>query len=207
MSILKTNIFTVYRASIRLLSILSVVAGITLFTGVATMGSAVASTPDGLTPANEGICDPLMEATKGLYGLCVAYCEAQDLDLVDRNPPSTQILANYNRKKQDSDPTMPCVHAPCPCWTVEQFAAITIDGQAQYCDRASTASTTIFDNTSDSETELRSATSSTYDGRRLSCSYIDNNTQPITNNFQRITSEEAGICHAMVIQACDDLGL
>jgi len=71
--------------------------------------TAVASTPDGATPANEGVCDSLMDATKGLYGLCVAYCEAQDLDSCDKEPPRTKILENYNKKKQLSDPDMPCV--------------------------------------------------------------------------------------------------
>ncbi len=46
-------------------------------------GVAVAQTPDGETPANEGVCDELLIATPGLYGLCVAYCEALECDLVD----------------------------------------------------------------------------------------------------------------------------
>ena len=37
-----------------------------------------AQTPDGLPPANEGVCDSLQMAKPGLYGLCVAYCEALD---------------------------------------------------------------------------------------------------------------------------------
>jgi hypothetical protein len=45
-------------------------------------GAALAQTPDGQTPVNEGVCDELMESgiTKGLFGLCVAFCEAQDCD-------------------------------------------------------------------------------------------------------------------------------
>lgn len=39
---------------------------------------AFAQTPDGETPANEGVCDELIGLTPGLYGLCVAFCEAQD---------------------------------------------------------------------------------------------------------------------------------
>ena len=42
-----------------------------------------ASTPDGMTPAEESVCDELHEATPGLFGLCVAYCEAQDCDFED----------------------------------------------------------------------------------------------------------------------------
>ena len=40
--------------------------------------SAHAQTPDGLAPVNEGVCDDLIGGTPGLYGLCVAFCEAQD---------------------------------------------------------------------------------------------------------------------------------
>ena len=47
--------------------------GAILFTG-----TLYAQTPDGETPANEGVCDELMFYTPGLYGLCVAFCEAQD---------------------------------------------------------------------------------------------------------------------------------
>jgi len=184
-------------------------ATLVLMTGLAGFsGTAIASTPDGLTPANEGICDPLMNPTKGLYGLCVAYCEAQDLDAVDKNPPSIKILGNYNKKKQDGDPDMPCVHTPCPCWSPEQFTAITIDGQGTYCDRTSSESITIFDNATDSEPELRSAASSTGSARRGQCHYIDNNTNPITNNLKRPSSPaEADICYGMIVQACSDMGL
>ena len=47
--------------------------------------TTIAQTPDGDTPVNEGVCDPLMEdgVTKGLYGLCVAFCESQDLASLD----------------------------------------------------------------------------------------------------------------------------
>jgi len=43
---------------------------------------AMDQTPDGETPANEGVCDALQAdgTTKGLYGLCVAFCEAQDAE-------------------------------------------------------------------------------------------------------------------------------
>lgn len=77
---------------------------------------AYSKTPDGLTPAEESVCDVLSEATPGLYGLCVAYCEAHDADLIslygDANElpvRDRKILDNYNRKKKASDPDMPCV--------------------------------------------------------------------------------------------------
>jgi hypothetical protein len=93
-------------------------------------GAALAQTPDGQTPVNEGVCDELMESgiTKGLFGLCVAFCEAQDCDGDGGGelPGSCQhsaekILANYDKRKQASDPDMPCIKAPCPCWSEEEL--------------------------------------------------------------------------------------
>ncbi len=92
---------------------------------------SVAKTPDGKTPAEETVCDVLRDATPGLYGLCVAYCEAHDAELLapDGDPekldtPNRRILENYNKKKKKSDPPMPCVlqePGGCPCWTAEQL--------------------------------------------------------------------------------------
>ena len=92
-----------------------------LFGGV----SATAQTPDGENPANEDVCDSLIGLTPGLYGLCVAYCEAHDAhilspggDPAELDVPNRKILENYNKKKTESDPAMPCVQpGPCPCWT------------------------------------------------------------------------------------------
>ena len=96
-------------------------------------------TPDGETPAEEDVCDELKyNATKGLYGLCVAFCEAQDSDCVPdygtENPYANcrmrdrRILDNYNRKKKDGDPDMPCLPSAgedpefaCPCWGQEDL--------------------------------------------------------------------------------------
>ena len=99
-----------------------------------------AETPDAQTPAEETVCDPLRGdgVTKGLYGLCVAFCEAQDvtdittqltledLDALSIEAPSGRILANYNRKKSESDPGMPCIleQEPCPCFTKQELQSI-----------------------------------------------------------------------------------
>ena len=85
-----------------------------------TGSPAFAQTQDGVTPAEEGVCDALKAAgvTKGLYGLCVAYCEAE--------AQSENVLENYNRKRAEDDPEMPCVEPPtasCPCWTAEMLQA------------------------------------------------------------------------------------
>jgi len=93
--------------------------------------TATAQTPDGETPTNEAVCDSLIGLTPGLYGLCVAYCEAHDAhllspggDLVELDVPNRKILENYNKKKTESDPPMPCVQQSCPCWTADQLSTV-----------------------------------------------------------------------------------
>jgi len=79
-----------------------------------------------------------MVLLKGLYGLCVAFCEAQDitdesaitteeeLALLEAGAPSGRILANYNGKKQEDDPPMPCIlpGEQCPCWSDAEIQSI-----------------------------------------------------------------------------------
>jgi hypothetical protein len=116
-----------------------------LFASLSMVGAvATASTSDGQTPAEETVCDPLMadDVSQGLYGLCLAFCEAQDIAneelpitdgefaILQDTPPSGSILASYNQIKTATDPDMPCivVDSTCPCWTDEELAAI--DGTA-----------------------------------------------------------------------------
>lgn len=104
----------------------------------ATSAPLFAQTPDGTTPANEGVCDDLTAdgVTQGLYGLCIAFCEAQDYadiftaitdsdyEALLADAPSGNILENYNNLMKEGDPPMPCitrVDQPCPCWDEEEF--------------------------------------------------------------------------------------
>ncbi|MDE1464323.1 hypothetical protein [Spartinivicinus poritis] len=82
--------------------------------------STHAKTPDGMTPAEETVCDVLIDATPGLFGLCNAYCEAQDLGPDSNKNSMEQLLSNYNKKKTENDPDMPCLavvepEPECPC--------------------------------------------------------------------------------------------
>lgn len=87
---------------------------------------APAGTPDSIPPAKEGSCDSLRGGTPGLYGLCVAYCEAQDLNEVFQamkagGNPGQKILANYRKKMGEGDPDMPCIvksATECPCFNI-----------------------------------------------------------------------------------------
>ena len=94
-------------------------------------GIAGAQTPDESTPAGESVCDPLIGSTPALYGLCIAYCEAQDLDAVDlsapdvwKSAPNRAILDNYRSRMEPGDPDMPCLRPEpaCPCWTEGELA-------------------------------------------------------------------------------------
>jgi hypothetical protein len=176
----------------------------TLLAGVAMMGgNAMAQTPDGETPANEGVCDVLKAPTvsHGLYGLCVAYCEAQDLDTFDKEPPNNKILDNYNKRKQAADPAMPCVKVPCPCWSADEIASISGDGIASAC-IGSTNKLQIID--SAPKTHFAEANVNAGEER---CRYIDRNTSPLTLRNFSITPAEAASCLADVQAACVTTGL
>jgi len=77
---------------------------------IAVSTLSIANTPDGEPPATEEVCDVLKSATPGLYGLCVAYCEAQD-SLIGSvsDPGAPKSLINYYKKKKPDDPHMPCL--------------------------------------------------------------------------------------------------
>ncbi len=178
-------------------------AAFALLASVAMMGgSAMAVTPDGETPANEGVCNGLQASgiTPGLYGLCVAYCEAQDLDTFDKEPPSTKILGNYNKRKQASDPAMPCVKPVCPCWTTAEMASISGDGIAAACN-SSTNKLQIIDIAP--KTHFAEANANVGQER---CRYIDANTLPVTVRSFAIMPAEAQSCLADVQAACLSTG-
>ena len=118
------------------------------FPSVVSLESVVsAQTPDGPPPPNEGVCDELIGYTPGLYGLCVAFCEAQDCEATfdpatgnmtfdpSCRPSNPKILEKYNRRMNPGDPMMPCVNvaeSECPCWTEAELDAIA-DGRTDFC--------------------------------------------------------------------------
>lgn len=159
-------------------------------------------TLDGTTPANEGVCDMLKtNATPGLYGLCVAYCEAQDLDTFEKEPVNAKILANYKKKKQAGDPDMPCVKIPCPCWTDVELSSITVDNAAAACLRSGSRIQLI-----NNAPRTHFAEADTTLGAER-CRYIDLNVSPpVVRNFG-ITAPEAASCYTAVHAACNALGL
>jgi hypothetical protein len=79
-------------------------------------------------PPQDGVCSELKGGTPGLFGLCVAFCEAQDLGEageIDTNESAMSLLANYDRKRRAGDPDMPCLapEASCACWDAATLEA------------------------------------------------------------------------------------
>jgi hypothetical protein len=165
---------------------------------VSFSGSASATTPDGETPANEGICDSLQGGTGGLYGLCVAYCEAQDLDTFDKNPPSTKILANYNKKKQAGDPDMPCTSPNFGCFTQTDLDAIV-----------TTSNCMRFSDSNGSFIQYGTTTNFARVDTRPTpgCGYLNLNVSPFIVNNQTITDAQAQAGYDAVKAKCDEQGL
>lgn len=132
---------------------------LTLSAGMFLSTSVAAKTPDGVTPANEAVCDVLNEegTTKGLYGLCIAYCAAtdspEDLSSDDKIASlpirSKRMLNNYNKKRNDADPQMPCAtfyeESNCPAWSTNQRDLVGTYGyRRMQDDRSSTSSTSTY---------------------------------------------------------------
>lgn len=202
---MKTNHHN-FVTSIKSISISFAMSGLLLVTGLASSVVSVAATPDGETPANEGVCDVLKtNATPGLYGLCVAYCEAQDLDIVgDKETPNNKILANYRKKMNAGDPDMPCIKVPCPCWSNAELAAITIQaglGDSLAC--SSTATTVQIRNNTPLHLQFAIA-----DIGRMPplCRYTNTLSVPRISRRLDIGAAEAQSCYDQVRAACAALG-
>jgi hypothetical protein len=78
---------------------------------------ADAKTPDGMPPSQETVCSGLSGAA---FGLCNAYCEAQDCDVHPR-PSCDQLRKNF--LKITGSPIFPC--DPTPTFTVTATYTVT----------------------------------------------------------------------------------
>jgi len=168
------------------------------------MTRVFAGTPDGVTPANEGICDDLQGGTPSLYGLCVAFCEAQDvfsenipvtdaeIDLIiSENQSAERILNKYDERRQAGDPTMPCIvkaqEEACPCFQTSELE-MYINESGFY---SSSPQATIVRNLDGNSAQFISLTSN----KRTTCRalFLD-----VNNNFIRrqvnTTPEEQASC-------------
>jgi hypothetical protein len=210
-----------------------------LFLSLSMVGlTATASTPDGETPAVETVCDPLNadDVTDGLYGLCLAFCEAQDLAseevpitdeelaILQDTPPSGSILNTYNTIKKETDPDMPCivVDSTCPCWSEEELAAIdgnTPSGNGStLCIKQPDPQAGIVDAATAIEVEdnRQSIRASASDSQRFDppvqrCQYRNIQVTPSISRFLDVgqgtmTSGQAAACLQEVVDRCALLG-
>ncbi len=91
--------------------------------------SAFAQTPDGRTPAEELVCTDA-GLTGAAFGLCNAYCEAQDCDINDR-PSCERLRTNF--AKHTGTRVFPC-DAFCGDGEVNQDFEECDDGNNEDCD-------------------------------------------------------------------------
>lgn len=69
-------------------------------------------TPDEQTPAEETICNPNVGLRGPAYGLCVAYCEANDCELDPDQNACEVLLRNFYKATGRTD--VPCVTVSYP---------------------------------------------------------------------------------------------
>ncbi len=87
---------------------------------IACMADAQAERPTA-AESSEGICTEFAYnpyRTPGLQALCVNYCERRDCPNSD-DPECGRLLDNYNRRRTENDPEMPCLEV-CPCYSAEE---------------------------------------------------------------------------------------
>ncbi len=191
---------------------------IAAFAMVAGSAAYAQGTPDGETPANEDVCDELIESTPGLYGLCVAFCEAQDCEATfdpdsgevtfdpDCKPSSAKLLANYNKRMAPDDPSMPCVNVVlggCPCWTEDELDLVA-DAPSPMC-FLFPASSNLFG--LDEETGTPDIVQATpgEDDMSAQCFYLESS--PAASHRMDISSAQFTDCEASIIAECASRGL
>src|SRR5262245_35311384 len=91
----------------------AIIAAVALFLLAVTIHTSSAKTPDGMPPSEEEVCSDLQGHA---FGLCNAYCEAQDCDVHPR--PSCEVLRR-NFARLTGSMVFPC-DAFCGDGTVDQ---------------------------------------------------------------------------------------
>jgi hypothetical protein len=199
---------------------LSTVVLAIFISGLATTVAFGNGTFDGETPANEGVCDDVFYASPGLYGLCVAFCEAQDCEATmdpatgeveyanGCRTSSPNILANYNSRKSPGDPSMPCVNETenqCPCWTESELDVIA-DGATFTCGPTSDNFAWVLGadlGTGQLDQVVANAGNGPGDG---DC-YYQEQTDSLITRLMGISDEEVEVCRQSIISECTDRGL
>ena len=169
------------------------------------------------------VCDVVRGGTGGLHSLCVAYCQASDVDALftkyefrplkakNAGMDRQAVLDRYNDKRRTGDPAMPCIEVPpvvaepvaaCPCWGA---AALETDhwqnrGVAARCLNAANSD------------ELEAGASGSDFAKILSlnvstdvnyCVHVDN--QSGLEMMEVISETDVATCRAQVRATCDAL--
>ncbi len=165
----------------------------------------------GKLDTNRGVCNELQGGTPGLYGLCVAFCEAQrcepDLSLSDPfqscRPSAQRLLDQYNRRKGAEDPAMPCVQQaePCPCWSTQEIAGLRHPQQDDRTSCMNTASDSLWSINSSSGAYSTLAFGSTNSNRCFMTDQCqDGSCLGVTRNLE-ITPAQALACRTQAEMA------
>ena len=187
-----------------------------LFLSLSVFGPlAAAATPDDAPPANESVCDQLIGGTPGLYGLCVAFCEAQDCQatydeatgVLEFDPAckasDPALLARYNRRKGPTDPNMPCVTVSsndCQCWTGDELYGLATL-QTSYCNENAPSSWALIGSTlAPWQLEFAQATPTQcmFYGADLNGNLV--------SRYQSLGAGQAGVCVESLRQECSYRG-
>jgi len=175
------------------------------------MGSVAYAEP------NDGVCDDLKSAGKGLHGMCVAFCEAQDctatLDLStgelsfpkNCRSSSQRTLDKYNARKSDSDPEMPCLNVEpggCPCWSEAEIDLVA-DGVTQGCENPTYYTILVGIDEADPGQEVAGTK---MEDDLLQCFYQERSPAPGIIRFFDISMENHDICDQSVINECISRG-
>jgi len=173
--------------------------------------SAPALTPDGETPANEGVCDELIGGTPGLYGLCVAFCEAQDCEATldettgqielgaSCKTSNIKLLEKYNKRKVSGDPNMPCMTVAandCQCWTDNELYGLA-SFQTDYCKESQPSSWALIGSSLTKwHLEFAQATPT-------QCVYYGSDVNgKLVNRYQSLDPDKAGVCISSLKTEC-----
>jgi len=171
------------------------------------VGSAAYAEP------NVGVCDVLQSYPKGLYGLCVAFCEAQDCvatfdeatqTLVfpkNCTPSSASTLAKYESRRVGTDaPPMPCINDGCPCWSEAEMDAVA-DGRLDFCEDSMIQSVIWGRDLSTNNVDY-AAVAIDPDMR---CAYLEQT--PLTSRYMSVTEEQYLLCRNSIKYECENRGV
>jgi len=177
----------------------------------AVLGGCLAMLPGtALAAQNVGVCDGLKQgASPGLYGLCLALCEAQDCvpDYTQPNPfasctpSSSRILDLYNERKGPNDPGMPCVEqtSGCPCFSAEDLEGIPTPYRQCLIDYDFGNSSELYTNILSTATENGTGAQAQTGQFTNSCAFGDATVEPDIFIFLEVSPAAAQACRQLLV--------